>query len=90
MEENYYVSAQNVSSFGLESLLWNIPNGIFLKYTFYRFIFGEIVEYLKNHSADISQYKEANGIKKLCPTQADVENYIKFIIDLSNFYEYDI
>lgn len=90
MEDNRYVSAQNVSSFGLESLLWNIPNEIFLKYNpIYRYTFDEIVKYLKSHITDICQYKEANGIKKLCPTQADTENYIGFINDLSNFYEYD-
>jgi len=90
MEENYYVSAQNVSSFGLESLLWNIPNEVFLKYTIYRFAFNEIISYLINHIPEINQYKEANGIKKLCPTKADIDKYVKFIIDLSNFYEYDI
>lgn len=90
MEDFYYASAHNVSSFGLESLLWNIPNSIFLKYSFYRFTFGEIVDYLRNHIADLSQYKEANGIKELCPTQADIEKYSRFIIDLSTFYEYDI
>ena len=90
MEENYYVSAQNVSSFGLESLLWNIPDEIYLKHTTYGFALYEIIYYLINHIPEINQYKEANGIKKLCPTQTDIEYYNKFIIDLSNFYEYDI
>lgn len=91
MEENYYASAKNVSSFGLESLLWNVSNEIFFKYNpIYRFTFDEIVKYLKSHTADINKYKEANGIKNLCPTQADIEGYTRFINDLSNFYEYDI
>ncbi len=43
MSDSGYSSADKVSSFGLESLLWNIPNEIFMKYSAYRFIFGEIV-----------------------------------------------
>ena len=46
MEDYYYSSAKNVSSFGLESLLWNIPNDVFKKYAIYRFVFGDIVDYV--------------------------------------------
>lgn len=90
MEEYSYTSAQNVSSFGLESLLWNIPNSIFTKYSTYRYVFEEIVNYIYNNVNCLYDYKEANGIKPLCPNQSDIENYKKFIIDLKIFYQYDI
>ena len=91
MDENYYFSANNVSSFGLESLLWNVPNEIFNKFNpILRFTFDEIVKYLVSHKNDIHSYKEVNGIKNLCQTQVDADKYIKFVLDLSKFYEYDI
>lgn len=90
MEDGGYNSASNISSFGLESLLWNIPNDIFGTYSIYRFSFDEIIKYLINHDYEIYLFKEANGIKELCPTQSDAEKYKKFMTDLNNFYEYDI
>lgn len=85
-----YAEAEQVSSFGLESLLWNLPDSLFMKYSIYRYEFGEIVEYLNNHKNELDSYKEANGIKPLCPTAQDVKNYRNFIERLSKFYEYDI
>lgn len=85
-----YEEADKVSSFGLESLLWNLPNDLFMKYSTYRFEFGEIVEYLYKHKDEFSSYKEANGIKNLCPTKTEIENYEKFVNRLYQFYEYDI
>ncbi|MEK4876378.1 hypothetical protein N1I87_17420 [Bacillus sp. FSL W8-0102] len=90
MQDENYESANNVSSFGLESLLWNLPNEAFTKYTIYRYAFGEITEYLWKNSHMLPFYKEANGIKPLCESTIDVEKYTRFIKDLYNFYEYDI
>lgn len=90
MEDSGYNSAYNISSFGLESLLWNIPNDYFGTYSIYRFSFDEIIKYLINHDYEIFLFKEANGIKALCSTQSDAEKYKKFMTDLNNFYEYDI
>lgn len=90
MCDNGFEEAKNVSSFGLESLLWNIPDAIFLKYSIYRFEFGEIVNYLHEHKNDVDVYKEANGIKKLCVSTEDEINYKNFIDKLHQFYEYDI
>lgn len=90
MNDNAYSSSEEVSSFGLESLLWNIPDEIFMKYTTYRFVFDDLIEYLVNNIYSLSSYKEANGIKQLCPNQTIVSNYQKFINDLKNFYTYDI
>lgn len=83
-------SAKNVSSFGLESLLWNLPNSIFKRYSIYRYEFGEIVDYLYTNRTLVSTFKEANGIKPLCQTSEDTTKYTCFITDLENFYEYDI
>lgn len=85
-----YAEAEQVSSFGLESLLWNLPDWLFMKYSIYRYEFGEIVGYLYNHKNEIISYKEANGIKDLCPTTKDTENYKNFVDKLFEFYEYDI
>ena len=90
MEEQGIQSSQLVSSFGLESLLWNIPNEIFKKHSIYRYLFSKVVDYLFENKDELSSYKEANGIKPLCPLAVDVDNYIKFIDDLHAFYEYDI
>ena len=90
MQSYGYNSAGLVSSFGLESLLWNIPNSEFTRYSSYRFIFGDVVNYIYNNTAKLSTYMEANGIKVLCPSSADVEKYIAFIKDLYFFYDYDI
>lgn len=85
-----YTEAERVSSFGLESLLWNLPDSLFMKYSIYRYEFGEIIEYLYNHKEKINSYKEANGIKPLCPTIQDFLNYKNFINKLFIFYDYDI
>ena len=90
MCEYGYEEAEKVSSFGLESLLWNLPDNLFMRYSIYRYEFREIVEYLYKHKDEFSSYKEANGIKKLCPTTTEIINYKKFVDRLYQFYEYDI
>ena len=90
MNDSGYKEADQVSSFGLESLLWNLPDDLFMKYSIYRYEFGEIVEYLYKHKEEIGNYKEANGIKPLCPTSADIINYKNFVDKLYLFYDYDI
>ena len=90
MEDCGYSGAKKVSSFGVESLLWNIPSDVFKKYSIYRFAFGEIVDYLYRNKNKLSYYKEANGIKKLCPNSSVLQSYMEFITELHRFYEYDI
>jgi len=89
MSDNRISSANNVSSFGLEPLLWNVPNNKFIKYTSYKYIFEEVVDYLYGNQSLLSTYKEANGIKALCPYSSDEENYTRFINDLKVFYQYE-
>ena len=90
MEDNNIISAKNVSSFGLESLLWNIPNNYFKKYYRYGFIFSDILKYLSSNSLLFGLFKEANGIKDLCPNQEDCKHFNDFILDLIKFYEYSV
>jgi len=89
MDDLNIASASNVSSFGVESLVWNVPNHVFLEYRYnYRFIFDNIVSYLYRNTAIIGSFKEANGIKPLCPTQADTDKYTLFVQSLRTFFEY--
>lgn len=85
-----YKEAEQVSSFGLESLLWNLPDSLFTKYRTYQFAFEEIVNYLYIHREEVCFYKEANNIKTLCTTPEDMANYKSFIEELHIFYDYDI
>ena len=89
MSDYGYSSANIVSSFGLESLLWNIPDSVFTKYDALRYTFGEIVSYLYLNKSSFAIYKEANGIKPLCPSVHDINKYTSFINDLYLFYDYE-
>ena len=89
MEEHYYSSAYKVSSFGLESLLWNIPNDEFGKHFTLGFTVEDIIDYLKNHTFMFDYYKEANGIKPLFTSDEEKQNYIKFINDFYRFFDYE-
>jgi len=89
MSDCGYSCADKVSSFCVESLVWNVPNPYFTKYICYGFAFEEIVTYIYKHKAELCNYYEANGIKKLCPTQQDIANLLGFIDKLYSFFEYD-
>ena len=89
MSDCGYRSADSVSSFGLESLLWNVPDSSYTNWSNYGFTFQKIIDYLYNNKIFLPTYKEANGIKQLCPTKQDVLNYEKFINDLRIFFNYD-
>lgn len=88
MQDNYISSANKVSSFGIESLLWNIPNSYFTKYSTHKYIFDDIVNYLAD-SQYLNSFKEANGIKPLFSTERNINDYIHFINDLRSFYSYE-
>lgn len=90
MEELDCASAREVSSYELESLLWNLPDELFRRYCFYRYLFDDIVEYIYRNDKLISDYKEVNGIKPLCPRHADRNKISDFIYDLRHFYEYNL
>lgn len=90
LKEDGFNIPEGVSSFGLESLLWNIPDNIYTKYNVLRYTFDEILKYLKSDLINISDYKEANGIKPLITNDGQKQGYREFILKLSDWFEYDI
>ena len=95
MEDSYITAyssvAKNVSSFMLESLLWNIEDSWYRTYCgTYRkvYAFSQLIATLQNRKNDFGGYKEANGIKELCPKPSDYTNLCNFIDQLASFYEY--
>lgn len=73
----------------MESLLWNIPDGIFTKYSSMKYIFEELVDYLYKNMGSFSMYYEANGIKKLFSKSEIQIAYTNFVKDLKAFYAYE-
>lgn len=89
MENSNINSAKQLGAFKVESLIWNIPTEIFKKYNILGFIVEEVIDYLMKNISEIYSYKEANGIKKLCPTYEEYKKYVEFVNDLSDFFEYN-
>lgn len=96
MEDSSYTAyssaAKNVSSFMLESLLWNVEDSWYLSNCGnYRkvFAFNQLIAMLRRRKDDFGEYKEANGIKALCPTTSDHTNLCNFLDQLSYFYDYE-
>lgn len=86
-----YEHARQASSFGVECLVWNVPNELFLGIDSYRLIFDQIVSYLYINKLNILNFKEVNGIKGLCDDDYKrAEIYQGYIQELREFYEYDI
>ena len=83
-----YAIPKSVSSFGLESLLWNIPDEVYGKYFSYRYVFEELVDYLYNNLNKIFLFKEINGMKYLFDERSEAD-YKKFIQDLKGYYKYE-
>lgn len=90
MAENGCGSAKEVSDFQVESLLWNLPDRLFTRYCFCRYLFDEVVEYLYRNDRLLPDYREANGIIPLCPRRSDLHRLSDFIHDLKRFYEYSL
>jgi len=88
MKENGISSADNVSSFALESLLWNVHNEMFYKYTSLKYNFEEVLDFLVDNKRLLSSYKEANGIKELFGSNNHLSHYVQFVDNLESFYEY--
>jgi len=90
MKESGYSISSSVSSFGLESLLWNVPDTVYERYTLLRYTFDELLKYLKSDFENLGNYKEANGIKPLITSATQKDEYKSFINMLIEFYQYDI
>lgn len=90
MKENGYLVSDDISSFGLESLIWNVHDKHFNEYpTVLWYVFLKVTQYLSENTNSFSNYYEANGIKKLFTSEEIKSEYIKFIKDLSGFYEHE-
>lgn len=89
MEENGYIISTNISSFGLESLLWNVDVSEYIRYpNTLKLTLDEVIIFLKNNTSNYYEYMEANGIKMLFTDDLTKNSYITFVNDLSYFYEY--
>ena len=89
MIENGIISANAVSSFALESIIYNIPNYIIDGYydSMYERI-GAIIKYLYNHEDDMQKYKEPNEILYIFENPKNIyEDICEFINDLWRFFE---
>ena len=85
-------AAKSVNSFMLESLLWNIEDKWYLDNCgIYRkvYVFQLLVNLLDQRNGSFMSYKEANGIKPLCPDTQSYEKLCRFIAALSLFYDYE-
>ncbi len=89
MDDVGYASAKKVTSFGLESLFWNIQNDNYVMYSLLGFTFQKVIDYAYDNRNSFGSYKEANGIKLLCPSSNEISNYQAFIVDLKRVFEYD-
>lgn len=68
MIENGVVGADNVSSYGLECMIYNVPNEVFNSYYecySLKKITYNVVEYLCNNTYLYQYFKETNGILKI-------------------------
>lgn len=91
MEAYGYSIPDGISSFGIESLLWNVDVSAYTRYSnILRYTFDEILSFLVDDFSNFDTYTEANGIKPLFPDYATKMAYQKFITDMHKFFEYDI
>ena len=88
MIANNVAVPDSVSSFGIESLLWNVPNAEFYRYCSLGLILKDIVSALEDNLNSFSNFKEANGIKLLFPNSTTVVDYQQFVKNLNKFFEY--
>ncbi len=92
MQENNIEEANKVSSFALESLLWNIPNDVYLENSRYThcYLFSQLLLFILKDAVagKFTNYKEANGIKVLFPNSNDITNMTNFISKLVDFFEW--
>lgn len=88
MEASNIISAKNIGSFQVESLLWNIPNDVFTKYITLGYGVEEIIKYLINNKVLLDYFTESNVIKKLCSNPRERKIIEQFIDSLNNYFVY--
>lgn len=88
-ESGQSLYAKHISSFHLESLLWNIPNQYFLQYDDnYLLKVASIINLLLQTKHQFIGCKEVNDIKLLFPTREMVQLYQMFVDELRYFYQW--
>lgn len=91
LKKHGFTVSDKISSFGIESLLWNVSNEPYIKYpSILRFTFDEVLKYLEKDVNNFDNYKEANGIKPLFTDEDTKKAYKDFVLILRNFYQYAI
>ena len=91
MEKYGYTISDKVSSFGIESLLWNVDVSAYTKYPYVlRYTFDEVLTFLVGDFSSFDTYTEANAIKPLFSDEETKAAYQKFVSDMHQFFEYDI
>jgi hypothetical protein len=93
MQEDKIADADDIASFLIESMVWNVPDNIFGGYT-YRNDVREVVAYAYNQTVNdelCSKWLEVNKIKYLFhPTQPwDREKANKFLFSVWNYLEFE-
>lgn len=89
MEDSKVYSAKNIGSFQIESLLWNVNNNTFTKYSTLGYGVEEIIEYLSSYKFLLSNFYESNGIKQLCSDNMTKYYLETFIDDIKKYFEYE-
>ena len=88
--ETLHKSAQEISSFEIESLLYNVPNEVYSEFSFNnKYIFRAIIDFLHSNRDNVKYFYEVNGMKPLCLDPSRENVLASFIIDLNVFFEYD-
>lgn len=63
MSNLHYLSAQKMSSFLIESILWNVHVENYLRYQNISSQVREVIEYLSSHLDNIYTWNEINNVK---------------------------
>lgn len=83
--------SNQISSFGIESMLWNVDSASYTKYSsILRYTFDEVLSFLVEDFENFGNYTEANAIKPLFPDDTSKTAYQNFVLDMHRFFEYDI
>lgn len=87
MQENGHEISEEISSFGLESLLWNVPSQVYVNHSGLSNLFYSVIKYLISDFNSFDSYREANGIKFLFSDGNKKASYMSFLLSLKKFYE---
>ena len=91
MEASGWVNAKKVSSFAIESMLWNVPVGEYTRFpSVLWYSFDMAIDWLQDHKDTIGCFWEINGIKMF--NEDDPSRSVvcrNFLNEFSRHYEYE-